>query len=95
MSRSYYQRPYVRVLIPDSIVVELTHPRTREVVRQWIGSHPAWLEVACPTRPSPDVMPNLDRDERDALLLAVEIQADLVLMDERDGQEAARLGKRK
>jgi predicted nucleic acid-binding protein len=63
---------YGRVLIPDSVVIELTHPRTPEVVKQWIESHPAWLEVARPTRPSPDVMPNLHRGERDALLLAVE-----------------------
>jgi predicted nucleic acid-binding protein len=38
-------------------------------------------------------MPHLDRGEHDALLLALETKADLVLMDERDGvEEAARLG---
>ena len=57
------------------------------------GSRPAWLEVARPTLPSPDLMPHLDRGERDALLLALEMKADRVLMDERDGvEEAARLG---
>ena len=38
-------------------------------------------------------MPHLDRGERDALLLALEMKADRVLMDEGDGvEEAARLG---
>lgn len=84
---------YGRVVIPDSVMIELTNIRTPEVVKQWIGSHPAWLEVARPTQPPPDVMTHLDRGERDALLLAVEIKADLVLMDDRDGvEEAARLG---
>lgn len=84
---------YGRVLIPESVVIELAHARTPETVKRWIGGHPAWLEVARPTLPSTDVMPHLDRGERDALLLALETKADLVLMDERDGvEEAARLG---
>jgi predicted nucleic acid-binding protein len=84
---------YGRVLIPESVVIELAHAHTPEAVKRWIGSRPAWLEVLRPTLPSPDVMPHLDRGERDALLLALETKADLVLMDERDGvEEAARLG---
>jgi predicted nucleic acid-binding protein len=86
---------YGSVLIPDSVAAELTHLRTPEVVKQWIGGRPAWLEVARPTQPPSDVMAHLDRGERDALLLAIETKADLVLMDERDGvEEAARLGLR-
>lgn len=84
---------YGRVLIPDSVVTELNHPRTPDAVKQWIASHPAWLEVV-PVPPSaPDVMPHLDRGERDTILLALKIKADLVLMDEREGvEEATRLG---
>jgi predicted nucleic acid-binding protein len=38
-------------------------------------------------------LPHLDVGERDAILLALEIKADLVLMDEREGvEEATRLG---
>jgi predicted nucleic acid-binding protein len=84
---------YGRVLIPDSVVNELSHPRTPELVKQWIVSPPAWLAVAPPPPSAPDVMPHLDRGERDAILLALKIKADLMLLDERDGvEEATRLG---
>ena len=43
--------------------------------------------------PDPQILPHLDRGERDAILLALEIKADLLLMDEREGvEEAVRLG---
>ena len=32
---------YGHVVIPDSVAVELNNVRTPEVVKQWIGSHPA------------------------------------------------------
>ncbi len=42
------------------------------------------------TRPSLVPLEGLDRGERDTILLALHLKADLVLMDEREGVEEAR-----
>jgi predicted nucleic acid-binding protein len=85
---------YERVLIPESVAEELNHLRTPEAVKLWISHPPAWLEIVRLSQPpDPQILPHLDRGERDAILLALEIKADLLLMDEREGvEEAVRLG---
>lgn len=85
---------YGRVLVPKSVAEELNQPRTPETVRQWISQPPDWLEIVPPSQQfDPHALPHLDVGERDAILLALEIKADLVLMDEREGvEEATRLG---
>jgi predicted nucleic acid-binding protein len=85
---------YTEVLIPEAVASELTQPETPEPVRQWISRAPSWLQIVSVTSPRRDVsLVNLDRGERDAILLALQLKADLILMDERDGVgEAHRLG---
>ena len=57
---------------------------------------PSWLQVVPLTaQPASVSLPHLDPGEHDAILLALHLKADLVLMDERDGvEEARRLGLR-
>ena len=87
---------YGRVVVPESVATELNQPRTPEPVKQWILTPPNWLEIV-PTANQYDLpmLPNLDVGESDAILLAVELKADLVIVDEREGvEEATRLGLR-
>src|SRR5207253_292954 len=60
----------------------------------WIADPPSWLQIVSVSTPQPEgSLADLDRGERDAILLALQLKADLVLMDERDGvDEARRLG---
>jgi predicted nucleic acid-binding protein len=85
---------YGRVLIPESVADELNQPHTPDIVRQWISQPPTWLEiVATPHNADPLMLTFLDRGERDAILVALELKADLLLMDDREGvEEAVRLG---
>lgn len=85
---------YTEVLIPEAVADELQQPGTPELVRRWIAHRPSWLQVVPPTaRPASVSLVDLDRGERDAIVLALHLKADLVLMDEREGvQEARRLG---
>jgi predicted nucleic acid-binding protein len=85
---------YTEVLIPETVAEELNQPATPEPVRRWMAHRPAWLQVVPLTaRPPSMPLPDLDPGERDAILLALHLKADLVLMDERDGvEEARRLG---
>jgi predicted nucleic acid-binding protein len=85
---------YTEILIPEAVATELRQPATPEPVRQWIADPPSWLQMVSLANPQSAVpLAELDRGEREAILLALELKADLVLMDDRDGvDEARRLG---
>src|SRR5215471_4604580 len=85
---------YSEVLIPEAVAEELNQPATPEPVRRWLAHRPAWLQVVPLTaRPASLSLPDLDPGEHDAILLALHLKADFVLMDEREGvEEARRLG---
>jgi predicted nucleic acid-binding protein len=80
---------YTRVLIPGSVFEELSAPESPNLVRTWAADLPDWLKVS-PFVPVPD--PHLNRlhaGERDAISLALQVKADVVIMDERRGREEA------
>ncbi len=82
---------YTEVLIPEAVVAELTQSATPEPVRRWISHRPSWLQfVPVIGTPALALLPDLDTGEHDAILLALHLKADLVLMDEREGVEEAR-----
>ena len=85
---------YGEVLIPESVALELQQPHTPELIRCWMERPPTWLQIiSLAVLPSVAMSLDLDRGERDAIRLALHYDADLVLMDERDGvEEARRLG---
>src|SRR5947209_6931661 len=78
-----------RVYVPDAVFQELKfsqNPRL-ESVREWAGSAPPWLEIRQPTLTDPLLTASgLDAGEIAALLLAQELRADRLLMDDRDGR---------
>jgi predicted nucleic acid-binding protein len=85
---------YTEVLIPEAVRNELQQAATPESVHIWIVHPPSWLRVVPFTASlAPEVAAGLDSGEREAILLALEVKADLVIMDEREGvEEARRLG---
>jgi predicted nucleic acid-binding protein len=83
-------RLYGRVLIPPTVRTELADPLAPGPVREWILEPPVWMEVVRLRNPADSSLGHLDAGERDAIVLASEQQTMLLLMDERDGTEAAR-----
>ena len=86
---------YGRIITPSVVLeVELPHPRSPVPVRAWaqqLTDIPEWLELRAPTRtPEADLL-LLEAGERDTILVAQELQADLVLLDDKDGRRAAEL----
>jgi predicted nucleic acid-binding protein len=79
---------YTRVVIPQTVAVELTSPRTPPAVRKWIGNSPAWLDIQ-PDPPPDETLSNLDPGERAAIALAVSLQANRLLIDDLDGRVEA------
>ena len=80
------QALYTEVLIPEAVAKELKQTATPESVRHWIEHPPLWLHVVPFTAPpTPVVLADLDPGEHDAILLALDVRADLVIMDDREG----------
>jgi len=82
---------YGTVIIPPAVRDELSRDRTPEIVRRWIASPPAWLEVRKPTI-EPDaelIAAELDAGEFDAILLAQELGVSELILDDMDGRKEA------
>src|SRR5580698_1587333 len=59
-------------------------------VQAWASPLPSWIEVKqVPNTPDDAALQSLGEGERAAIVLALSIQADLVLIDERKGTRAA------
>jgi predicted nucleic acid-binding protein len=79
-----------RVILPAAVWDELKHPKAPPVVRNWVGAPPSWVDVR-PSSPLQDAsLEGLDAGEGAAIALAIELQADLLLMDDEEGVIVAR-----
>ena len=83
---------YGAVLVPSAVVEELRRAGTPPAVRRWVSDPPSWLEII----PRGVVAAQglgldlLGEGEREAMALALNRRADMLLMDDRDGVEEAR-----
>ncbi len=80
-------RLFGRVIIPPAVAKELQHPAAPEAVKQWIGSPPAWLEILDASFIDPTI--RLDLGETVAISLALEINADQILLDDKKAVKVA------
>lgn len=82
-----------QIIIPQPVFNELQHAKTPDKIKNWIVAKPGWLEGRAVKVNSSNKLENLDYGEREAIILAEELGADAILIDEKDGRrEAARLG---
>ncbi|MGH9854759.1 MAG: hypothetical protein ACREBD_33425 [Blastocatellia bacterium] len=79
-----------QVLIPQAVFDELHDPKTPQMVKDWFASRPAWLEVKALSQPPDISLDSLDYGEREAIALALELNANAVLIDDKDARAAAR-----
>lgn len=80
-------RLFGRVIIPPAVAKELKHPAAPEAVKQWIDLPPAWLEVRDASFVDPTIQ--LDAGETAAISLAIEINADQILLDDKKAVKVA------
>jgi len=76
-----------QVFIPPAVADELTFSSRPQAVRDFATAPPAWLHVQRPT--TIQSIPELHPGETEALSLALELHADLVLIDERKAYREA------
>lgn len=89
---------YRRILVPPAVIREMEHAHAPPAVASWLQRTPAWIEISAPAvltktwLDSPG-FESLGAGEREAIQLAEEQSADLLLIDERKGTlEAGRRG---
>jgi predicted nucleic acid-binding protein len=81
---------FTKVHTPAAVRAELLDPDAPALVRAWVAQPPPWLDVRSVSTVIDDpAWRALDIGEREALVLARELSAELVLMDDRAGVAVA------
>lgn len=79
-----------QVIIPQAVYDEFHNPGTPQLVRAWADAAPSWLEIRQASAQFIALVKKLGAGEREAIALAMELQASAILMDERKGTKEAR-----
>jgi predicted nucleic acid-binding protein len=80
---------YDRLFVPSAVAGELGHPEAPLLLRNWVADPPAWLEIhPVGPRPPGDLSP-LHQGEREAIFLAEDLGADLIILDDLEARAAA------
>jgi predicted nucleic acid-binding protein len=81
---------YDQIIIPEGVRRELNVSAAPPKVRDWFGQIPDWLVVrALETPINPELAESLDAGESEAIQIASELNADLLMIDERLGRKIA------
>jgi predicted nucleic acid-binding protein len=80
---------YERIAIPQIVRDEMLAAGAPEVLQRWISKPPDWLEIRVVEVPVNPSLIRLDPGERAAIQLALEIKADLLIVDDRPARQAA------
>lgn len=82
---------YGRIVVPQAVFAELSSPVAPAAVRLWVAEPAAWLDIQTP-RQTADVAlleAKLGPGEQEAILLAQEVKADQIIIDELRGRREA------
>jgi predicted nucleic acid-binding protein len=80
---------YQRILVPETVRDEMIDAGAPLILRQWILAAPHWLEVCTVQSSNQPALERLDPGEKAAIELAQQINADLLILDDRAGRQAA------
>ncbi len=78
-----------RVIVPQAVFDEMRREKTPPEVRDWIAAAPSWLEVKQADPAFFHPQKKIGDGEREAIALAIELGAEALLIDDRDGVKEA------
>lgn len=88
-SDSLLQKIFQRVLVPAAVIQELGHRSAPKKVAEWLARMPQWIEIRTAIPAGDSELAQLDFGEREAILLAQQERADLLLIDDQLGRREA------
>ena len=77
------------VIIPNAVFDELQAAGASAKVREWANDLPEWIEIKQTALSADKSLDILDAGEIEAILLAQELSADLLLIDDKLARQAA------
>ena len=80
---------FKQIIIPQEVYNELSDAAAPLPVQTWIATPPEWLKVQSINQPSDAIVDLLDPGERAAILIAQELNADLLLLDDMKARRTA------
>lgn len=78
-----------QIVIPQAVYSELHAREAPNLVRTWIATPPNWLKIQPVSQALDIAIDLLDPGEREAILLAQELHADLLLLDDMKARHTA------
>ncbi len=85
------QKLFGEIIIPEPVAIEMRHPKAPVDVREWIESPPEWVKIQRPKHEYLPKLRGLGKGEIAAISIAIEENADAVLMDDRAAIREGRL----
>jgi predicted nucleic acid-binding protein len=76
-----------KVILPEAVWKELNDMDSPDEVLEWVEDLPVWIDIRAARKI--DTTINLDRGEQEAISLAKELNADLLLVDDRKARNVA------
>lgn len=80
---------FQQIIIPQAVYSELSDVSAPAPVQTWIATPPDWLQIQSVRQPSDAIADLLDPGEREAILLAQELKASLLLLDDMKARRTA------
>jgi predicted nucleic acid-binding protein len=83
------QRLFGQVVIPRAVRDELNAEGAPAIVRTWSAHPPPWLQIQSVVTASDAALDRLHLGEREAIALAEQLKADLIVLDEKTARRIA------